>query len=66
MASPQVDSVFHVTVTRLVPSRLTAMKPVSVGVSRASLDPNVTAAHEDSSTSRRAVAHVSIYSRMDS
>lgn len=50
----------RVTVTRLVPSRLTVMKPVSVGVSRASPDPNVTGAHEDSSTSRRAAAHVSI------
>lgn len=52
--------VFHVTVTRLVPSRLTVMKPVSVDVSRASLDLNVTGAHEGSSTFRRAAAHVSI------
>lgn len=58
-ALPQVECVSRVTVTRLVPSRLTVMKPVSVGVSRASPDPNVTGAHEDSSTSRRAAAHVS-------
>lgn len=50
----------RVTATRLAPSRLTAMKPVSVAVSRASTQPNVTGAHEDSSTSRRAAAHVSI------
>lgn len=52
--------VFHVTVTRLVPSPLTVMKPVSVDVSRASLDLNVTGVHEVSSTFRRADAHVSI------
>lgn len=56
-ALPQVDSAFRVTVTHLVPSRLTVMKRVSVGVSQVLLDPNATAVHEDSSTSRRAAAH---------
>lgn len=57
MASPQVECVSRVIVTRLVPSRLTVMRTVSVGVSRASQDPNVTGAHEDTSTSRRVAAH---------
>lgn len=56
-ALPQVDSAFRVTVTHLVPSRLTVMKRVSVGVSQVLLDQNATAVHEDSSTSRRAAAH---------
>lgn len=60
MASPQVECVSPVIVTRLVPSRLTVMRTVSAGVSRASQDPNVTGAHEDTSTSRRVAAHVSI------
>lgn len=60
MASPQVERVSRAIVTRLVPSRLTAMRTVSVGVSRASQDRNVTGAHEDTSTSRRAAARVSI------
>lgn len=56
-ASVQVECVPRVTVTLLVPSHLTVMKPVSVAVSRVSPDPNVTGAHEDSLTSRRAAAH---------
>lgn len=63
-ASPRVDIVSRVTVTPLVPSRLIVMNPVSVAVSQASVGPNVTAAHEDSSTSRRAAAHVSLHSRV--
>lgn len=59
-ALPQVERVSRVTVTRLAPSHLTAMKPVSAGASRASPDQNVTAAREGSSTSRRAAAHVSL------
>ena len=59
-ALPQVGCAFHVTVTPLVPSRLTVMRAVSVGASQASLDPNVTGAHGGSSTSRKAAAHVSI------
>ncbi len=55
----------HVTATPLVPSLLTVMKPGSVAVSQASLDLNVTAAHEGSSTSRRAGAHVSIDSEAE-
>lgn len=65
MASPQVECVSRVTVTRLVLSHLTVMKMVSVGVSQASADPNVTVAHEDFSTSRRAAAHVSIDSGVE-
>lgn len=60
MALPQVGCALRVTVTPLVPSHLTVMRSVSVGASRASLDPNVTGAHGDSSTSRRAAVHVSI------
>lgn len=63
MASPEGGCAFPVTVTHLVPSHLIVMRPVSVGVSRASLDLNVTGAHEGSSTSRREAAHVSIDSR---
>lgn len=63
MASPEGGCAFPVTVTRLVPSRLTVMRPVSVGVSQVSQDLNVTGAHEGSSTSRREAAHVSIDSR---
>lgn len=60
MASPAVGCAFPVTVTRSVPSRSTATRRVSVGVSRVSPDLNVTGAREGSSTSRRGAAHVSI------
>lgn len=59
MALLQAECVSPVTVTHLVPSRLTVTRLVSVVVSRASPDPNVTAAHEDFSTSKRGAAHVS-------
>lgn len=55
-ALPPVECVNRVTVTHSVPSRLTVMKPVSVGVNQESLDPNVIAAQEDFSTSRKAAA----------
>lgn len=58
MVSPQVECVFHVTATHSAQSLSTVMKWVSVVVSQVSLDPNVTDAQEDSSTSRRAAAHV--------
>lgn len=58
-ASLQAECVSHVTVTHMVRSRLTVMRLVNVVVSRVSPDPNVTAAHEDSSTSKRAAVHVS-------
>lgn len=60
-----MDSVSPVTVTPSAPSPLTAMKRVSVGVSPESLDPNATAVHEDSSTSRREAAHVRAVSRTE-
>lgn len=60
MALTHVGCVFPATVTRLVPSRLTAMRQASVAASLVSPDPNVTAVLEDFSTSRRAAAHVSI------
>lgn len=56
-ASPRAECASRVTATHLAPSHLTVMKTVSVGASRASPDPNVTAAHEGSSTSRRVAAH---------
>lgn len=59
-ASPQEGSAFHVTATRLVPSRSIVMRLVSVGVSQVSPDQSVTAVHEGFSTSRRAAAHVSV------
>lgn len=60
-----MEGVSRVTVTRLVPSHLTVTKPVSAGVSRVSPDPNATAVHGDSSTSRRAAARVSIDNDVD-
>lgn len=59
MALPQVEPASHVTAIHMVPSHSTVMKTVSVGVSLASPDPNVTGAHEDISTFRREGAHVS-------
>lgn len=63
MALTPVGCVFPATVTRLVPSHLTAMRQASVAASLVSPDPNVTAVLEDFSTSRRAAAHVSITSQ---
>lgn len=63
MALARMGCVFPATVTRLVPSHLTAMKRASAAASRVSPDPNVTAVLEDFSTSRRADAHVSITSQ---
>lgn len=57
MALPQVEPASHVTAIHMVPSHSTVMKTVSVGVSLASPDPNVTGAHEDISTFRREGAH---------
>lgn len=62
-ALTHVVCVFPATVTRLVPSRLTAMRQANVAASLVSPGPNVTAVLEDFSTSRRAAAHVSITSQ---
>lgn len=59
MALIQAECVSRVTATHLVQSPLTVMRWVSVVVSQVSLDPSVTAAHEDSSTSKKGAAHVS-------
>lgn len=56
--------VFRATATPLVPSLLTAMRWASVDASQVWADPNVTAAPEDFSTSRRVAAHVSITSQL--
>lgn len=58
MALPQVASASHVTAAPLVPSHSTVMKTVSVGVSPASPDPNVTVVHKDFSTFKREGAHL--------
>lgn len=63
MALAHVGCAFPATVTRLVPSRLTAMRRASVAASLVLLDQNVTAVLEGFSTSRRAAAHVSITSQ---